>query len=236
MAAARETTAIARPTLDQGAIAYLAYCAVCHGARGAGDGPLAIELATQGADDRIELGNRATLDALGRDSVSKLIAAGVKHTGRSNLTPPWSGLIDEGTRGAIADYVMTLPDTLTTPMADAHAFYLSSPIAGAPRARESYVYYCSSCHGQRGKGDGPSADLLNERQNVHPRNLTDRGYFEKRSDEQLAAALSLGGGHVGRSLYMPAWNHPFKPEQVAEFVAYVRHLSHTPQAQVASTR
>lgn len=232
--AVRETTVVRRPTLDRGAVGYLAYCAVCHGARGAGDGPLAIELATQGADDRIELGNRATLDALGRDSVSKLIAAGVKHTGRSNLTPPWSGLIDEGTRGAIADYVMTLPDTLTTPMADAHAFYLSSPIAGAPRARESYVYYCSSCHGQRGKGDGPSADLLNERQSVRPRNLTDHGYFAKRSDDDLKAALSLGGGHVGRSLYMPAWNHPFTSEQVADFVAYVRHLSHTQQQVTAN--
>ena len=234
--AVRETTVVRRPTLDRGAVSYLAYCAVCHGARGAGDGPLAAELATQGADDRIELNDRATLDALGRDSVVKVIAAGVKHTGRLNLTPPWSDLIDEGTRGAIADYVMALPDTLATPMADAHAFYLSSPIAGAPGARESYVYYCSSCHGQHGKGDGPAAELLHDRQNVRPRNLSDHGYFEKRSDEQLAAALSLGGGHVGRSLYMPAWNHPFTPEQVAEFVAYVRHLSHTPQAQVASTR
>ena len=231
--AVRETTVVRRPTLDSGAIAYLGYCAVCHGARGAGNGPVAVELATQGADDRVELDDRATLDALGRDSVVKLIAAGVKHTGRSNLTPPWSGLIDEGTAGAIANYVMTLPDTLATPMADAHALYLSSPIAGAPGARESYVYYCSSCHGQRGKGDGPAAGMLHDRQNVSPRNLTDHGYFEKRTDAELKAALSLGGGHVGRSLYMPAWNHPFKPEQVADFVAYVRHLSHT-QQQVAA--
>ena len=233
--AARETTVIARPALDQGATAYLAYCAVCHGARGAGDGPLAAELESQGAVDGVELDDRARLDELGREGIIKQIAAGPKHTGRLNLTPPWSDLLDEPTTNSVADYVLTLPDSMAAPMADAMALYLSSPVAGAPHARESYVYFCSSCHGAKGKGDGPAADLLKQRQDVRPRALNDHGYFAGRSDEQITAALSLGGGHVGRSLYMPAWNHPFSPTQVADFVAYVRHLSHTQVATAAST-
>jgi mono/diheme cytochrome c family protein len=54
---------------------------------------------------------------------------------------------------------------------------------------------CVLCHGESGKGDGPGGAALNPK----PRNWTDHGYMESRTDQELYDVIYNGKGA------MPAW-------------------------------
>ena len=54
---------------------------------------------------------------------------------------------------------------------------------------------CVLCHGTSGKGDGPGGATLNPK----PRNWTEHGYMESRTDDQLYEVIFNGKGS------MPAW-------------------------------
>lgn len=221
----------------RGQAAYLGYCAMCHGAFGAGDGPLAEELKRQGARVPAALNNRARLDRLGRAGLIHVITEGGAHTGRSNLMPPWGRTLDRTLIDQIADFVLVLPDIQPGPTAEVIRQFLSSPPGVQERGRELFVFYCTSCHGDYGKGDGRLADTLWARNRIRPRNLTDSSYFAHLSDEQIFATVSLGGAHMGKSTYMPAWSYTLPPGQIRDLLGYVRAISHTsPRRQSAARR
>ncbi len=94
--------------------------------------------------------------------------------------------------------------------------------------RRLFVYYCSACHGAEGKGNGTLADTIFARAKVRPRNLTDSTYFLPKTDQALFDVISLGGGHMGKSGFMPAWTVKLSPAEIKDLVSYVRVLSHTP--------
>lgn len=54
---------------------------------------------------------------------------------------------------------------------------------------------CELCHGASGKGDGPGGAALNPK----PRDWTEHGYMETRTDDQLYDVIYNGKGS------MPAW-------------------------------
>ena len=69
------TTAAPAPVLvnQRGEQAFLAYCAMCHGERGAGDGPLAAQLLKQNVTVPAHLNDRARLDEIGRSGVLAVV-------------------------------------------------------------------------------------------------------------------------------------------------------------------
>ncbi len=101
-------------------------------------------------------------------------------------------------------------------------------LATTPKARAAdpeegkkvYMQFCSSCHGQSGKGDGPAAVALNPK----PRDHTDREYMSKLSDEQLFKVIKEGGASIGKSPLMPPWGPSLKDDQIRDVIAYVRTL------------
>jgi mono/diheme cytochrome c family protein len=207
---------------------YLANCAMCHGASGAGDGPLEPELRSQGITKPAVLNDRARLAQLGKDEIVRVIEQGGGHTGRSNLMPPWVEKIDAQMIDQIADYVMLLPDVQPgTPAATVEKF-LSAPPGSSNEGRKLYVFYCTSCHGPYGLGDGAMADSLWARNGIRPRNLTDSVYFARKSDQELFSVVELGGGHHGKSPFMPGWSYTLPPDQIRNLVSYIRTLSRTP--------
>ena len=88
--------------------------------------------------------------------------------------------------------------------------------------RQTYQWYCSQCHGVKGKGDGINAKFLT----VPPRNHTKAVYLETRTDEQLFEAIKFGGLSVGRAPCMPAWGHTLTEETIHSLVRYIRELCH----------
>ena len=88
------------------------------------------------------------------------------------------------------------------------------------KTRATYQWYCSQCHGNKGKGDGVNAKLLT----VPPRNHTKADYLESRSDKQLFDAIKQGGLAVGRAPCMPAWGHTLDDNMIQSLVGYIREL------------
>jgi mono/diheme cytochrome c family protein len=206
---------------------FLAYCAMCHGDHGAGDGPLAPGLQAHGVMAPARLADRARLDQMGRTQVRNVIARGGAHTGRSNLMPAWGEKLEAALIDSIADYVMMLPDLSPGTPSATIAKYLAAPPGAPGEGRRLFIYYCSACHGPYGKGDGFTAEALRIKHNIRPRNLTDSTYFAPKTDRELYVTVALGGGHVGKSIFMPAWTFTLSPTQIKDLVAYIRVMSRT---------
>lgn len=207
--------------------AFLAYCGMCHGPRGAGDGEVAVAL-KRSSIIVPRLDDAARLAKIGREGVLRIVTEGGAHVGRSNVMPEWGGLVGAGLAGDLADYVLSLPGQGPRLSAATLEHYLQAPAGVPAQGRSIYVYRCSACHGPGGKGDGPSGDLLRRKHGVPPRDLTNTRFMSTKTDRDLFTAVSIGGGHIGRSVYMPSWANDLTPAQIKDVVAYLRQISKTP--------
>ena len=214
--------------LQRGQEAFLAYCGVCHGDRGAGDGEMAALLRESGVMVA-HLDDEARARQLGRDGFRKVIAEGGAHTGRSNLMPAWGERLGESTIDDILAYVLTLPGSKAGVTEATLRKYLEAPPGAPAEGRRVYLHFCSACHGPYGKGDGTYAEALRQQHNIRPRDLTDSTYIGRKTDQDLFAIISLGGGHMGKSTFMPAWTVSLTPAQIKDVVSYVREITKTPQ-------
>lgn len=86
--------------------------------------------------------------------------------------------------------------------------------AQEPDARSLYAKYCITCHGRAGAGDGPLANSIKPR----PVSFADPAFQATRSDQQLAAAITVGKPP------MPSFGKLLSPVQVTALVAYIRLL------------
>lgn len=89
---------------------------------------------------------------------------------------------------------------------------------GAVSIADQYKQFCSSCHGETGKGDGPAGAALTP----HPRNFVDAAWQSSTSDERMANVISKGGAANGLSAIMAPWGGVLNPDQVKEMVAHIR--------------
>jgi mono/diheme cytochrome c family protein len=87
--------------------------------------------------------------------------------------------------------------------------------------RKLYSTYCTTCHGDKGKGDGMAAGSLP----VKPKDHTDGATMNQLTDQFLIDVISRGGGAVGKSTFMPAWGGSLNEKQVRDVVAYIRSLA-----------
>ena len=88
--------------------------------------------------------------------------------------------------------------------------------------KKTFEYYCSPCHGQKGKGDGTffTIDLKPK-----PRNFLDVEYMKKRTDDQLVKSITDGSKSVDKSNLCPPWGKTLTEKRIKEMVAYIRSLS-----------
>ena len=84
-----------------------------------------------------------------------------------------------------------------------------------------FAYYCQTCHGETGAGDGFNAFNLDPK----PRDLSDPAFQKKKSDQDLEDAVRRGGSGVGLTALMPPWGKTLSDRQIAEVVLYVRTLA-----------
>lgn len=213
--------------LAAGQKVYLTNCAMCHGEWGLGDGPLAAQLQKESGAMPAHLNDRERLASLGRPAVVQVIEKGGAHTGRSNLMPAWSERLPREEIETIADFVMALPELHREIPPSTMAKYLEAPPGATAEGHKLFVTMCTSCHGPYGKGDGRYADSMFVRNKVRPRDLTDSLYFSGKTDRELFATISLGGGFFHKSPFMPIWSVSLTPEQIKDLVSYIRALSRT---------
>lgn len=95
-----------------------------------------------------------------------------------------------------------------------------NPVAG----KVTYNKTCGLCHGKTGKGDGPTAAVLNPK----PRNHTDGTYMNTLKDDYLFKIIKEGGQSVGKSQLMPGWAAQVKDPEIWNVIAYIRTLAVPP--------
>jgi len=90
--------------------------------------------------------------------------------------------------------------------------------------KKLYATYCSSCHGDNGKGDGPASQAFP----VKPGDHTNGTIVNNVSDKFLFEIISKGGGTVGKSTFMPAWGNQLGEKQINDLIAYIRSIADPP--------
>lgn len=91
----------------------------------------------------------------------------------------------------------------------------------AAEGQKLYMTYCSSCHGDKGRGDGAAGKALP----VKPANHTDGKLMNSLSDEFLMTIIAKGGAAVDKSSFMPAWGGVLKDNQLQDLLAYIRSIA-----------
>ena len=98
--------------------------------------------------------------------------------------------------------------------APATAQDVKNPQIQAPSAKVLYAAYCTPCHGNSGKGDGPAAAALNPKPADHTSNA-----LQKETDGSLFWKISEGRKP------MPSYKAQFTATQRWQLVNYIRSLS-----------
>jgi mono/diheme cytochrome c family protein len=87
-----------------------------------------------------------------------------------------------------------------------------------------YATHCVACHGESGKGDGPSAAGFATK----AFDLTDGRLLNTLPDQFLVEVIRDGGPAHGLAPTMPPFNRTLSAEQIDQVVAYVRTLAQPP--------
>ncbi len=192
---------------------YVAQCGGCHGPEGAGDGPAATFIYPRPRDF---LGQPFKLGG-SQEEVTRTISRGIPGTSM----PAFSSVIDEADTAEVAAYVRSL--------AGARALGLSvepvtvpDPVGSIARGRDLYIEGCANCHGQTGRGDGPSAPYLSDDTGIpiRPPNYA-RAAFKGGSDP-AALFKRISAGMPGTP--MPAYADAYPERDRWDMVAFLQSL------------
>lgn len=110
----------------------------------------------------------------------------------------------------------------------------SSPALAQNNAEGKKLYesYCSTCHGDKGKGNGPAAQSLPAK----PADHTNGAVMNALSDQFLVEIIAKGGAAVKKSSFMPSWGSALNEKQIKDIVAHIRSLAEPPYKAEANTK
>jgi len=101
---------------------------------------------------------------------------------------------------------------------------MSARLDAQPRGKSVYDAHCVECHGESGRGDGPSAAYLTP----HPRDFTSAKYKIRSTESGSVPTDEDLMQSVRQGLYgtaMPAWARILSDVEIADVVAYIKALS-----------
>jgi mono/diheme cytochrome c family protein len=220
--------ATSEATIARGKEVYGANCTQCHGVNGQGDGYGAPFLVPPPRDFTAgQFKFRTTSSGLlpTDDDLFRTISRGANGTGM----PPWKYLLSDDDRWALVDYVKTFD----TRFADERARSLKPmPLPDAPtkagsasRGNDVYVkMQCAKCHGEDGRGVGPSSATMVDAKNRHvnARDFTQPGSFRTGwTEKEILRTLETGMNGVP----MPSYSQTMTKQEEYDLIAYVMSLS-----------
>jgi c(7)-type cytochrome triheme protein len=225
LAAAKETPVVSSPeVVARGGAVYRQLCAVCHGESGNGAGPLAAPLDPAPRDFTVgKYKFRTTMpSSIPTDhDIYTTITQGVPGTSM----PPFANLSRED-RWALTQFVKTFsekfakeqpaPIPLAPPPPDSPELLAT----GAGLYKEAG---CDTCHGEKGRGDGPSAPTLKD------------DWERPLKPFSFASGRPMKGGQGPDAVYktvmtglqgtpMPGFGDALEPAQGWAIVAYVQQF------------
>jgi mono/diheme cytochrome c family protein len=161
---------------------YMMVCQRCHAAQGNGFGTIQPNLANF---PRAFRGNSLFFKAIPDERIVRSIEKGIPGTSM----PPYGEMFERSSINSIVDLLFRAfiradrtDKEIEKPPAKPAVLPLTQAIAA------TYEKQCSKCHGIGGIGKGPQYLKYLPR----PRDLTNRPYFDSRTDEQIAGAITYG--------------------------------------------
>jgi len=105
-------------------------------------------------------------------------------------------------------------------------FSTTARAADLTAAASSYSDTCAKCHGPTGKGDGPKAKDLKDKEGkpMSVGDLSDCAKMAKVTDDDMFKELKEGGQAVGKSKLMTPYGDAMEDDEIKAMVAYVRTL------------
>ena len=214
--------------IEAGKALYQKRCSHCHGDEGKGDGPAAEFFTPRPRDFTSGLYKYRTT-ATGQmprdEDLLKTISRGLPGTGM----PSWDDVLKEKERMQVIQYIKTFSrrfGRLTAPPTPiAVGKKVSASKDSIARGKELYkTLECFKCHGDEGRGDGPSAPDLKDDFGfpVQPRNLTRKWYF-RGGHEPEDIYLRFNTGLAGTP--MPSFATSLDNEKSWDLANYVVSLS-----------
>lgn len=215
---------------DQGKAVYEERCAFCHGEKGDGNGPVADTLLPRPRDFTGALFKLTTTKngTLPTDAdLHKTIGEGIHGT----AMPAWKGILKDDEIAAVTEYVKTFGgDAWTDDSIKGEPLKIGSPPAVndalIQQGREIFAgekAQCVKCHGQQGRGDGPSAKGMEDewKQPLYPANLH-RGWRYKGGNSITDIYTRLTAGVAGSP--MPSYADALADSERWAVAAYVQSL------------
>jgi len=214
--------------LEIGRAVYTEYCDICHGVEGDGNGPGAANMDPRPRDFRrgwYEIRTTASGQLPTDEDLQRIIAVGMPGT----TMPAWQGKLSEQEIQAVTQYIKSFSRRFEreTPTRVELGQKVASSQDSIARGREIYQgaeAECVKCHGNAGRGDGPSADELTEDafgDVIVPADLTMPWLFRGGPTvEEIAMRLKTGltGGP------MPAYADVLSDEDIWHLANYVDSL------------
>lgn len=131
------------------------------------------------------------------------------------------GYLPEADLKAVIAYLQNINKNeraLTVPLVDPQVIPpMSSTMATYQAGLQVYQTFCQSCHGERGKGNGPVGPLLSPQ----PRDFTDAAWLSGQTEVYLFSVVSYGKPGTA----MPGYNDILTLEQRSQVLNYIGYFA-----------
>jgi cbb3-type cytochrome c oxidase subunit III len=206
---------------------YGKYCAQCHGEKGDGEGDATPHLFPKPRNftsGKFKVRTTANGSLPTHQDLVNIIRRGMPYTSM----PAWPNLSDQDVTN-LAYYITTFsPDFTNAERVPQPVTLPSAPAASDQTIAQGKKLYedtgCARCHGNLGRGDGPSAPTLKDDfdQAIRAADLTQRWTFRGGSSrEDIFRTMSTGFNGTP----MPAFTDGLSPEQRWAITDYIASLS-----------
>ena len=224
------TENFSKPSLESGRKLYSENCSICHGEKGAGNGPGArVSSPFPRNFNKGHIKLRST--PFGKIPTDKDLFEAITNGSKGTTMPSWKHL-SENDRHSLVLYLKSLSKKFTKfiKKGKTHKIVaIPSPpkftIASLERGKDLYIQNCSGCHGVRGRSDGASTKKIVNipTDAIWPRNLSKPWKF-RRGDrrKQIFKTLRTGLSLTAMPRFSP---RIFKDEQIWDLVNYVQTFS-----------
>ena len=227
---ADEKLAVSAPLggVEAGKKIYIKRCAGCHGDSGQGDGVASERFNPKPRDFTMGLYKYRTTPngLLPTDAdLIKVVTVGLPGTGM----PSWKSLLSDDDIKDVVSYIKTFSPKFERQKAAIPVVEIGNEIASSKESIEKgkalfKSLECFKCHGNEGRGDGPSALTLadDKGDTIRPRNLTLNWHFRGGS-EANDIYMRVNTGLNGTP--MPSFKDSLDNEKSWHLANYIRSLS-----------
>lgn len=205
------------------------FCATCHGRRGDGRGPSA-RFTTTPPRDFTRGTYKFRMTPAGSPPTHADLVRTISVGVRGTHMPAWKGTLSRSQIATLARFLTTRADVFWTsePPPPPLEIPAEPPYDDASVARGKELYakmQCATCHGERGRGDGPAASALKDDWGhaIRPADFTAGAFKGGCCGATVFRAISTGLGGTP----MPSFAAAMTPAERWDLAHYVLSLGHT---------